>query len=464
MKILMLEDNKLDAKLIKEELTEHKFDFISELVKTEKDFITAIHDFKPDIILSDYALPQFTGFEALEIAKKLIPDIPFIIVTGSLSEEMAVDSIKRGAWDYILKENLLRLTPAIENALKLKIEKDKNKLAEQALKESEIRYKELFDNISSGVAVYDVIDDGKDFIFKDFNKAAERLGNDKRDDLIGKSIFEMRPEVEKFGLIDVFRKVWKTGKPAYHPITFYQDEKIHSWYENFVYKLQTKEIVAVFNDITERKQAEEQIKRDLKEKEIMLKEIHHRVKNNLQIMSSLLSLQASKINDERISMILNESKSRIQSMSIVHEMMYQNQDFARIDMKYYINKLIASLTLLYYQNAEQIKIIDKCKNVQIDLNRAIPCGMIINELVSNAIKHAFPDKRKGEIDIRLEEKSGKVHLSVRDDGIALPPGFKSSEVDTLGMAIISDLTEQLDGILKVVQGDGFKEFNVVFPF
>jgi len=220
----------------------------------------------------------------------------------------------------------------------------------------------------------------------------------------------------------------------------------------------------VFNDITERKQAEEQIKRDLKEKEIMLKEIHHRVKNNLQIMSSLLSLQASKINDERISMILNESKSRIQSMSIVHEMMYQNQDFARIDMKYYINKLIASLTLLYYQNAEQIKIIDKCKNVQIDLNRAIPCGMIINELVSNAIKHAFPDKRKGEIDIRLEEKSGKVHLSVRDDGIALPPGFKSSEVDTLGMAIISDLTEQLDGILKVVQGDGFKEFNVVFPF
>ncbi|MCD6565078.1 MAG: PAS domain S-box protein [Bacteroidales bacterium] len=131
------------------------------------------------------------------------------------------------------------------------------KQAEENLKESEIRYKELFDNISSGVAVYDVIDGGKDFIFKDFNKAAERIDNDKRDDLIGKSIFEMRPEVEKFGLIDVFRKVWKTGKPVYHPITFYQDEKIHNWYDNFVYKLQTEEIVAVFNDITERKQAEE---------------------------------------------------------------------------------------------------------------------------------------------------------------------------------------------------------------
>ncbi|MDP8242177.1 MAG: response regulator, partial [Candidatus Celaenobacter antarcticus] len=107
MKILMLEDNRFDADLIKEELISHKFDFTSEVVQTEKDFINAIHDFKPDIILSDYSLPQFTGFEALEIAKKLIPDIPFIIITGSLSEEMAADSIKRGAWDYVLKENLV---------------------------------------------------------------------------------------------------------------------------------------------------------------------------------------------------------------------------------------------------------------------------------------------------------------------------------------------------------------------
>lgn len=133
LKILMLEDNKLDAELIKEELIVHKFDFTSKLVETEKDFINAIHDFKPDLILSDYNLPQFTGFEALEIAKELVPDIPFIIITGSLSEEAAVDSMTRGAWNYVIKENLLRLSPAIENTFKLKAEKDKNKLAEEEL-------------------------------------------------------------------------------------------------------------------------------------------------------------------------------------------------------------------------------------------------------------------------------------------------------------------------------------------
>jgi len=155
LRILMLEDNQFDVDLIKEELISHKFNFTSELVETEKDFIKAIHDFKPDIILSDYNLPQFTGFEALEIAKKLIPDIPFIIVTGSLSEELAVESIKAGAWDYVIKENLLRLSPVIESAFKLKDEKDKNQLVEKSLKENEYNYRMLFDNMSEGIFILD---------------------------------------------------------------------------------------------------------------------------------------------------------------------------------------------------------------------------------------------------------------------------------------------------------------------
>ncbi|MBI9038591.1 MAG: PAS domain-containing protein [Bacteroidales bacterium] len=131
-----------------------------------------------------------------------------------------------------------------------------HKKAEETLLESETRYKELFDKMNNGVAVYEVRDDGNDFIFKDFNKAAESIDNVKREDLIGKSIFEMMPEVEKFGLIDVFRKVWKTGEPVHFPVMFYEDLKRKGWYENFVYKLPSGEIVTVYNNITERKQSE----------------------------------------------------------------------------------------------------------------------------------------------------------------------------------------------------------------
>ena len=126
LNILILEDNELDAELIKEELIANRFDFISKHVETKKDFTSAIKDFKPDVILSDYNLLQFTGIDALEIAIELAPNIPFILVTGHLSEEIAADAIKSGAWDYVLKTNLLRLTSAIENALKLKEEKDNN--------------------------------------------------------------------------------------------------------------------------------------------------------------------------------------------------------------------------------------------------------------------------------------------------------------------------------------------------
>jgi PAS domain S-box-containing protein len=135
-----------------------------------------------------------------------------------------------------------------------------SKRAEEKLRASETRYRELFNNINSGVAVYEVKDSGRDFVFKDFNRAGERIDHDNRERLIGKSIFEVRPGVEEFGLIDVFRKVWQTGRPAHHPVTLYEDRHLVGWYENYVYKILPNEIVTVFENVTERKRAEEKLR------------------------------------------------------------------------------------------------------------------------------------------------------------------------------------------------------------
>jgi PAS domain S-box-containing protein len=220
--------------------------------------------------------------------------------------------------------------------------------------------------------------------------------------------------------------------------------------------------IKVSEDITERKQAEEQIQRNLEEKEILLKEIHHRVMNNLQIMSGLLRMQSTEVEDKHFFEIFDKSLSRIESMSIVHRMMYQSHNFARIEMSYYIMNLISSLTSHYSLDTKRIAITTRCKDVQLDLNRAIPCGLILNELISNAIIHAFPDKRKGEIEVQLEKKSGNIILSVRDDGTALPPDYESADAKTVGMTLVLNLTEQLGGNFEIIPTDTGKVFKVIF--
>ena len=152
------------------------------------------------------------------------------------------------------------LTEMCQKVAELEAELARRKSEEAALRESETRYRELFSNMSSGVAVYEVREDGGDFIFKDFNRAGEALDGQNKEELLGKSIFEMRPGVEKFGLIDVFRRVWKTGTPMHHPIKLYEDERLSGWYENFVYKLPSGEIVAIFDNISAQKQAEQALR------------------------------------------------------------------------------------------------------------------------------------------------------------------------------------------------------------
>ncbi|MCX6136635.1 MAG: PAS domain S-box protein [Ignavibacteriales bacterium] len=215
-------------------------------------------------------------------------------------------------------------------------------------------------------------------------------------------------------------------------------------------------------DITERKIADEKINVSLREKEILLKEIHHRVKNNLQVISSLLNLQASYLSDPRTRELFAESQNRVRSMALIHEKLYQSEDFVAIDFAEYINGLAGFLYRSYAINPEKIVLTIDVKDVALGMVSAVPCGLIINELLSNALKYAFPSGRNGSIMIQLMQSGGNEHLlRVVDDGIGLPAGLDLGNVQSLGLQLVDTLTRQLQGRWQVRRTPG-TQFSIYF--
>jgi PAS domain S-box-containing protein len=217
-------------------------------------------------------------------------------------------------------------------------------------------------------------------------------------------------------------------------------------------------IVMVVRDVTERMEAENRIRSSLEEKEVLLREIHHRVKNNMQIISSLLNLQTRYITDEKVVDILKESQSRVKSMAMIHEKLYQSNELARIDFKDYIDKLIAFLTQSYMKENDPVRIETSVEDIYLNIDTGVPCGLIINELITNSLKHAFPDNRGGLIKIELLKEGDLFILKVCDNGIGFPEKLDFRNTETLGLQLINNLVMQLDGAieLKVNHGTEFK--------
>ena len=632
MKILILEDNPSDAELTKRELRKINVEFESRVIQDEKNFLKEIETFKPDIILSDYGLPQFTGFEALEIAKKLIPDIPFIIVTGSLSEEMAADSIKRGAWDYVLKENLQRLTPAIENALKLKIEKDNNKLAEEALKESEKKHRTLIETTSEGFWLldaekktidvnqslcdmlgyskdemlgktpFDFIDEENLKIFKEqtskitetkhrtyeiflkkknginfptiFNATSlvdengnptgsfafvtditERIQSEieirhlnrvlrairnvnqlitkekDRDKLIKgacKNLIENRGYFNAWiALLDESGKYITSaesglGKDFLPILTLLKKGKLTACGKNALKQtgivvteppfkacgdcpladnyagrgaittrlefkgkifglfhvsvplqfIKQKEEQFLFNEVAndiafalhhlrdeeKRKQAENQIMKDLKIKTALIQEIYHRTRNNMAVISAMLAMESGRSENDQVKSTFREIDNKIRAMSMVHQKLYEAKDLSSINMEDYIKDLVELIMQSYGVFSERVTLNFDLHAVKVSIDSAVPFGLIINELISNIFKHAFPEDRKGEISIRLfKEEDETINLELMDNGIGFSQNFDPRKDGSMGLALVFSIAEeQLKGEISVKSENGLK--------
>ncbi len=223
-------------------------------------------------------------------------------------------------------------------------------------------------------------------------------------------------------------------------------------------------IVAAHMNITERKMAEERIRASLHEKEVLLREIHHRVKNNMQVISSLMGLQSSYIDrGEEVRSALQEMQNRIKSMAIVHEKLYQSADFARIDFREYLASLASTVFQSLNTDPGRVRLGIDVESLVMSIDLAIPFGLIVNELVTNALKHAFPGKRKGEVTVSIRKmKSGGYRMSVKDDGIGIPAGFDMAKDGSLGMRLVNVLARQVAGKLRLKRGKG-TEISVTIP-
>ena len=217
-----------------------------------------------------------------------------------------------------------------------------------------------------------------------------------------------------------------------------------------------------FQDITQRKTMEYVIEKSLAEKEMLLKEIHHRVKNNMQVISSLLFMQARKTKDAGVQEILLESQNRIKSIALVHERMYQSEDFEKIDYNDYIRKFTRHLFESYQVYSTRISLSINKEMVYLPIDKAVPCSLVINELVSNAVKHAFPEGRTGTIFIDFQRQGDTYVLMFRDDGIGMPQGIDNTHYETLGLELIRGLVRQLNGTIELDRTAG-AAYTITFP-
>jgi PAS domain S-box-containing protein len=332
--------------------------------------------------------------------------------------------------------------------------------AEKALRESEEKFRVLAETAPAAIVVYQ----GENIVY--VNPAATRLFGYSEGELLGMHFWDWAPQ-ESREIVRERGLARQRGEqvPSQYEHRFVNRRGEQGWAiisaGTIEYRGRTAGI-ATFIDISATKRVEEQLQNSLAEKEILLKEVHHRVKNNLQIISSLLDLQSDYIRDEQSLAFFRESRDRIKTMALVHERLYNSKDFTSVDFNEYVENLAAHLSLSYIEDSDRVTLKLAISDLSLGIEEAIPCGLIINELISNSLKHAFPGGRKGEITVacRLRD-DGLITLEIRDNGVGLPAGVDFRNTETLGLQIVNLLVKQLRGTVELRTDDG-ASFTICF--
>lgn len=330
------------------------------------------------------------------------------------------------------------------------VEKLRQLEAQRDLLESEEKFRNLFE--CSNDAVY-ILDPDGDFI--EINQVGCEQFGFSRQELLQKTMPELLAPSRVGNFSNRVQEIQKKGRLIFETVQRRKDGAFFSVEVSirpFVYQGRPA-LLGTSRDISQRKQAEEKLRASLKEKEVLLQEIHHRVKNNLQVVSSLLFLQSQRFSDPELAASFLESQNRICSMALAHEQLYQSKNFAEISLRDYVESLVSRLRGALAPT-EKIACQLEVDEIALDIEKVIPCGLLITELLSNAYKHAFVDGRSGNIIISIKCIGRELVLVVADDGVGLPVGFDYRQATTLGLQLLTALASQINGSLELEQEKG----------
>lgn len=437
IRILYVDDYPLDRELVRDALEKELGGFVVTEAASRADFEKFIAAGSYDLVLSDFNILGFEGLQVLETVKARHPGLPVVIVTGTGSEEVAVEAMKRGAMDYVIKspKHIKKLPATIAAAIDTQrtiLERDR-----------------LFNLSIDPLCVL-----GFDGFFRQLNPAWEATLHYPIPELLRKSCRELVHPEDLPALNRFLARLSRGESIKDVPTRISCSDGSYRTFSWNAYPLRDENVAfAVARDVTERQRAEEAIRANLCEKEVLLKEIHHRVKNNLQLVNSLLNLQVQNIGDGEGRLALLESKRRIRSMALVHERLYRSTNLARVDLLEYA-KAVGLETRRHYGMTD-VDVQVKGIPVELDLDRAVPCGLILSELISNAFKHAFPNGGSGMIVVEVQRAGGKAaSITVSDNGVGVDRNANTDQPSTIGLMLVRTLAEQLAGKLSLHRDSG----------
>ena len=468
-KILLVEDQSLIAQHQKINL--EKIGYSVEIAYSNEEAVLKVKNGPEfDIALMDIDLGN--GPDGAETAREILNvyDLPIIFLSNHVEKEVVEKTEKISSYGYVTKNSgFIVLDTVIKMALRLfeakkkaKLELEERLAAEKALIENELKYTDLFMSMGQGFYISEIMYNEKDgpcdYRFLDVNPAFEKIVGLPKDKIVGRTYREIVSPDPESGWLDCFIRVAKTGKAENYD---FASAYYNTHFETYAFRPKRGQFAALVKDVSECINAKNRISQLLEEKTLLIEETHHRMKNNMNVIQSLLSLQASHLNDEDAKAVLLEASERINCMRILYQKIFEKKNLDSMPLDEFVPSLINEI-IAAMRNETKISALCNIVPVKMDIDKLSTLCVILNELVTNKIKFAFPDMKEGVISIDVSKSNDKLQIRIYDDGTDFPKDFRIENSPGFGMKLVSMLIDQMDGEFKIAEG-GRNTFLITMP-